>query len=197
VLRRRLRAWDGRFEAHSLQRRVRCEAASLPHLAPPNGPRADLHPCSRRFSPSPDEASVRSQRTASQAMPAAPSPAPHCGSGRSHHRHSARRGRPDGSDASTVERVTVHAFAHVGPTECQPHPNPVQAGKILLRVRRLLARLLKLRRLGRGRQVSRLRHADGFGVHRPILETRNRCCIRQETPMRAGIRILRTRQTAH
>src|SRR5690349_6585370 len=34
--------------------------------------RADLHPCSRRFSSSPDEASVRSQRIASQAMRAAP-----------------------------------------------------------------------------------------------------------------------------
>src|SRR5215469_9705343 len=52
-------------------------------------------------SSSPDEVSVRIRRTASQAMRAVPVPELHCGSGRSHHRHNARTGCPDGSAAST------------------------------------------------------------------------------------------------
>src|SRR5215813_4373360 len=64
---------------------------------------ADHHPCSRRFLSSPDEVSVRIRRTASQAMRAVSVPELHCGSGRSHHRHNARTGCPDGSAASTLE----------------------------------------------------------------------------------------------
>src|SRR4029078_5680506 len=48
----------------------------------------------------PDAALARIPRTAAQAMPATSLPAPHCDNGRSHRRHNARTGWPDGSAAS-------------------------------------------------------------------------------------------------